>query len=235
MTAPGVAGGGLVTFRGVVQAAVLTGSAGVRMTFMPGLRRSSLADLVPGLADGAARAVVIGAEVGEAGGGVADEDPGDLADDPGDRDDGFLLAALAGDPPVHARPGGYRSWQRSSRPGRARRAGTGCPCRCGRAGRCSRTAGCARSAGPTRRRAREWGTADGSVPSSAMTTWALRTPTPVISSSRSDQVQDGRAVAGAAGGVPAAGQPAARRRPVPRRGSAPAAARSAHPGGRSRR
>jgi hypothetical protein len=37
----GVAGGGVVTFRDVVQAAVLAGSAGVRVTFMPGLSRSS--------------------------------------------------------------------------------------------------------------------------------------------------------------------------------------------------
>src|SRR5208283_144603 len=59
-----------------------------------------LADLVPGLAGGAARGVVVRSQLGEPGGGVADEDPGDLADDPGDRDDGLLLAALAGDPAV---------------------------------------------------------------------------------------------------------------------------------------
>ena len=41
MTAPAVAGGGLVTFRDVGQAAVAAGSAGVRVTFMPGLSRSS--------------------------------------------------------------------------------------------------------------------------------------------------------------------------------------------------
>src|SRR5215831_18729279 len=47
-----------------------------------------------------------------------------------------------------------------------------------------------------------------SVPSPAMMTWALRVPTPVISSSRSTSPQHGRAVAGAAGRVPAADQPA---------------------------
>jgi len=53
-----------------------------------------------GLAPGVLGAVVARAQVGEAGGAVADEEPGDLADDPGDRDDGFLLAAAPGYPPV---------------------------------------------------------------------------------------------------------------------------------------
>jgi hypothetical protein len=41
VAAPGVAGGGLVTFGDVVQAAAVAGSIGVRVTFMPGLSRSS--------------------------------------------------------------------------------------------------------------------------------------------------------------------------------------------------
>src|SRR6266567_7378666 len=74
--------------------------------FRAGVEALDLADLVPGLAGGAAGAVVIRAEFFVAGAGVADEDPGDLADDPGDRDDGLLLAALAGDAAVQrAQPG----------------------------------------------------------------------------------------------------------------------------------
>src|SRR5215472_1464016 len=65
-----------------------------------------LTDLGPGLACGAAGGVVARTRVGEPGARVADEDPGDLADDAGDRDDGFLLAAVAGDAAVHgAEPG----------------------------------------------------------------------------------------------------------------------------------
>jgi hypothetical protein len=65
---------------------------GVRVTFM-GVEPFDLADPGAGLAPGVASGVVARAEVGEAGGAVADEEPGDLADDPGERDDGFLLAA----------------------------------------------------------------------------------------------------------------------------------------------
>src|SRR6516225_5517038 len=69
--------------------------------FLAGVEALDLADLRPGLAGGAEGLVVVRAEFCVAGRGVADEDPGNLADDAGDRDDGFLLAALAGDPPVH--------------------------------------------------------------------------------------------------------------------------------------
>ena len=103
LTAPAVGGGWLVTFGEVVQAAVAEGSIGVRVTFMPGLSRSSsriLERVWRGLACGVYPAAVIGAEVGEAGAGVGDEDGGDLADDPGHRDDGFLVAAVAGYPAV---------------------------------------------------------------------------------------------------------------------------------------
>ena len=58
--------------------------------FLAGVEALDLADLVPGLAGGAAGAVVVRAEFLVAGAGVADEDPGDLADGPGDCDDGFL-------------------------------------------------------------------------------------------------------------------------------------------------
>ena len=73
----------------------------LRWNALTSLQALDVADLVPGLTGGAARTVVIGTEFFVAGAGVADEDPGDLADDAGDRDDGLLLAALAGDPPVH--------------------------------------------------------------------------------------------------------------------------------------
>ena len=69
--------------------------------FLAGVEVLDLADLRLGLAGGGARGAVAGAEFLVPGCGVADEDPGGLADDAGDRDDGFLLAALAGDPPVH--------------------------------------------------------------------------------------------------------------------------------------
>src|ERR1035437_9047970 len=73
---------------------------------LAGVVSFDLPDAGPGFLAGAAGLVVVGSEFDVAGAGVADEDPGDLADHAGDRDDGFLLAALAGDPPVHrAEPG----------------------------------------------------------------------------------------------------------------------------------
>src|SRR5712692_6457554 len=69
--------------------------------FLAGVEALDLADLGLCLAGGAEGLAVVRAEFSVAGGGVADEDPGDLADGAWDRDDGFLLAALAGDPPVH--------------------------------------------------------------------------------------------------------------------------------------
>src|SRR5260370_42416501 len=65
-----------------------------------GVEPFDLADSGAGLAYGVLGVVVAGAEVGEAGGAVADEDAGDLADGPGDRDDAFLLAAASGYAPV---------------------------------------------------------------------------------------------------------------------------------------
>src|SRR5258708_17837145 len=65
-----------------------------------GVEPFDLADSGGGLAYGVLGVVVAGAEVGEAGGAVADEDAGDLADGPGDRDDAFLLAAASGYAPV---------------------------------------------------------------------------------------------------------------------------------------
>src|SRR5258708_36705727 len=61
-----------------------------------GVEPFDLADSGAGLAYGVLGVVVAGAEGGEAGGAVADEDAGDLADGPGDRDDAFLLAAASG-------------------------------------------------------------------------------------------------------------------------------------------
>src|SRR5512135_2136647 len=69
--------------------------------FFAGVEALDLPDLCPGLAGGAEGMIVVRAEFPVAGRGVADEHPGGLADDAGNRDDGFLLAALAGDPPVH--------------------------------------------------------------------------------------------------------------------------------------
>src|SRR5260370_14381574 len=65
-----------------------------------GVEPLDLADSGAGLASGVLGVVVAGAEVGEAGGAVADEDAGDLADGPGDRNDAFLLAAAPGGAPV---------------------------------------------------------------------------------------------------------------------------------------
>src|SRR5260370_17181403 len=65
-----------------------------------GVEPFDLADSGAGLAYGVLGVVVAGAEVGEAGGAVADEDAGDLADGPGDRNDAFLLAAAPGGAPV---------------------------------------------------------------------------------------------------------------------------------------
>src|SRR6266480_555487 len=74
--------------------------------FLAGVEALDLADLFAGLAGGAAGPVVVRSQLVVPGGGVADEDPGDLADEAGDRDDGLLLAALAGDAAVHgAQPG----------------------------------------------------------------------------------------------------------------------------------
>ena len=75
------------------------------MTFLPGLSRS-ISRILSRVWRAGLRAVVMGAQFFEAGGGVADQDPGNLADDAGDRDDGFLLAALAADAAVQgAQPG----------------------------------------------------------------------------------------------------------------------------------
>ena len=94
-----------------------------------------------------------------------------------------------------------------SRTGRARRAGTGCPCRCGRAGGSPDwlVRGVSRAQAAACPGVGNW---DRSVPSSAMMTWALTAPIPVTSSSRSARPRSGCPVAGAAGGVAAAGQPA---------------------------
>src|SRR5216683_1576260 len=58
------------------------------------------ADLVAGLALGVAPGIVARAQLDIAEAGIADDQAGDLADGAGDGDDGFLLAAAAGDAPV---------------------------------------------------------------------------------------------------------------------------------------
>src|SRR6266568_394745 len=93
---------------GALRAVMLTGcgrwsgglGCGGEGDFHAGVEAFQLADLVAALAAGVEPGVVVGAELAEAGGRVADDDPGDLADGAGDRDDGFLLAAAAGDAPV---------------------------------------------------------------------------------------------------------------------------------------
>src|SRR5260221_10735254 len=65
-----------------------------------GVEPFDLAGCGAGCGYGVLGVVVVGEEVGEAGGAVADEDAGDLGDGPGDRDDAFLLAAASGYAPV---------------------------------------------------------------------------------------------------------------------------------------
>ena len=73
VTLPVVTGGGAVTLRWRV-----SGRAGVdEDDFLAGVELFDLVDLGAGLAGGAAGLVVVRAEFGVAGGGVADEDPGD--------------------------------------------------------------------------------------------------------------------------------------------------------------
>src|SRR5258708_10025800 len=149
-----------------------------------GVEPFDLADSGAGLAYGVLGVVVAGAEVGEAGGAVADEDAGDLADGPGDRDDAFLLAAASGYAPVllaeaGVRPGrGHDALAERAAPVRVAPSGAAGP------GAVAGLAGGRGQAGP-RGGVPGVGNTDMSVPSSAMRTWALRAPTPVISSRRS--------------------------------------------------
>src|SRR5262249_9130967 len=147
-------------------------------------------DLVAGPAGGAAGGVVVRSQFLEPGAGGADEDPGDLADDAGDRDDGFLLAALAGGAPVHgAEPGlGVRGGraalaQRAAQVGVAVADAAGPGALPGLQGTGGQAAQAAAWPGV--------GNCDGSVPSSSMRTRALHRPTPVISSSRSARLSRG--------------------------------------------
>src|SRR5260370_29000641 len=65
-----------------------------------GVELFEFADLVAGLALGVAPGIVARAQLDIAEAGIADDQAGDLADGAGDGDDGFLLAAAAGDAPV---------------------------------------------------------------------------------------------------------------------------------------
>src|SRR5258706_3643540 len=103
-----------------------------------------------GLAPGVLGAVVARAQVGEAGGAVADEEPGDLADDPGDRDDGFLLAAAPGYPPVLLAEAGIGPCPRPHPPAGRGAPGPGAPSRAGRPPACARPEGGRRQPGPPR-------------------------------------------------------------------------------------
>src|SRR5258707_1068895 len=175
--------------------------------FLAGVEALDLADLVPGLAGGAAGAVVVRSQFLVPGGGVADEDPGDLADDAGDRDDGFLLAALAGDAAVQrAQPGigpggGHRGLAERAAQVPVALAGAaglrglaGLPGARGQAG----PSGGGPGGGGYRRVGAELGDDDPGV--------ALADAGDLIQPP--GQAQQGGPLAGAAGGVPAAGQPA---------------------------
>src|SRR5260370_24350505 len=149
-----------------------------------GVEPFDLADSGAGLAYGVLGVVVAGAEVGEAGGAGADEDAGDLADGPGARDDAFLLAAASGYAPVllaeaGVGPGrGHDALADRAAQVRVALAGAAGP------GAVAGLEGARGQAGP-RGGVPGVGNTDMSVPSSAMRTWALRAPTPVISSRRS--------------------------------------------------
>src|SRR5260370_21560802 len=116
-----------------------------------GVEPFDLADSGAGLAYGVLGVVVAGAEVGEAGGAVADEDAGDLADGPGDRDDAFLLAAASGYAPVllaeaGVGPGrGHDALAQRAAQGRGSRAGAARP------GAGAGLAGAGGAGGPARR------------------------------------------------------------------------------------
>src|SRR5216684_1869303 len=122
-----------------------------------GVELFEFADLVAGLALGVAPGIVARAQLDIAEAGIADDQAGDLADGAGDGDDGFLLAAAAGDAPVAFTQEGVGVGGRHD--GRAERAAQVGAALAGAAvlgGGAGLDGGW--SAWPMRRRARGWGT-----------------------------------------------------------------------------